>query len=88
MIIDIIIKIYSWIVSTLVFILPDWSIYPQTFLDGIKFFADQMAVFDIILPIHELFIALTWFIGFEVFYYTAKLVIKLHSLIRGNHIDI
>lgn len=88
MIIDILIQIYSWIIGVLVFVLPAWSIYPQVFLDGLTFFTGSMAKLNVIFPISEIFQAIIFLIQFEVIYYTAKLVIIVLKLIRGNDVEI
>lgn len=83
MITTIFILTLSYFINAICFILPTWQIWPAAFLTGLNYFFSQIAQFNFIFPIDTLFIALRFYISFEVAYFTAKLIMKIFNYFRG-----
>ena len=84
MIANLFIYLATIMVKTIAIILPEWQIWPQTFLDALSYFFTEIAKWNYIFPIDSLFAVLTFVIGFEVAYFTAKLVLKVFNYFRGT----
>ena len=84
MVTDILITTFTWILNGIVFILPQWTIYPQAFTDGLQYFFTSLVKFNFFFPIDTLLTALIFFVHFEVLYYTAKLIMGGISMLRGS----
>lgn len=84
MIIDILIKILSSFFSLIHYILPNWQIWPDVVLNSLRVFASSLARFDFIFPIKSLFDAIIFYIGFEISYYTVKLIVSTVGFFRGS----
>lgn len=85
MIIDVLFYIIGYLVQILVYILPDWSFYPQTFLDGIAFFGQKIATLNFfIFDIPQIMIILTTVLSFESFYYLVRRLVSVVNFFRGS----
>ena len=62
---------------------PD-GVWPDVFLNGIHSFVSALASFNFIFPVDQLFLAIQFFIGFEVLMYTAKMIISIVGFFRGT----
>lgn len=84
MIIDIFFVILNWFLSVITYILPVFSIYPQNVLDGFTYFVDCLYKVNFILPIFDILTAILFLINFEIYYYTAKILISIINFFRGT----
>lgn len=84
MITTLLLLIITYFMNFLCFILPTWQIWPQSLLDGLTYFFQQLAVFNFIFPVDTLFTVLIFILNFEILYFTAKLTMKLFNYIRGT----
>lgn len=81
---DLFITIFQGIIDFLVWVLPEWSIYPQAFTDGLQYFFTSLGKFNFILPMDTFLAVISFLVNFEVGYYTAKLIIKAVNFLRGS----
>lgn len=84
MIIDIVLYLIGYLLNFISIILPTWTIWPQTLLDGFSYFASAFARLNFLLPINTLFNCLSFLIGFEATYLSVKLTMKLFNFLRGT----
>jgi hypothetical protein len=86
---DLIFFIFTKMIEAVSFILPAFSLWPQTLIDGIGYFFASLMKFNIFFPIGTGIDALVFFLDFSAVYLTAKLSIKVVSFMRGsNALDI
>ena len=84
MITSILISIFTWLLSILLYFLPNWSPYPQALTDGIQYFFSSFSKLNFIFPIDSLYNALILIIQFEVLYYSVKLFLSILHFFRGS----
>jgi len=84
MIIDIMLYIIAYFFGVLLFVLPKWIIWPQAVTDGFTYFAGVFARLNFILPVDTFFNCLSFLIGFEAAYLTAKIIVKTFNYVRGT----
>lgn len=61
----------------------NWSVWPDSFLNGLTYFFQQLMVFNFLFPVDTLFDVIKFIITFEVMYLGVKLLLKLFNFIRG-----
>jgi hypothetical protein len=76
--------ILSLFLGNIVIILPTWTLWPNSLLTGITYFASSMAKLNFIFPIDSLFSVILFIINFEVLYFLAKLIMKIFNYVRGT----
>lgn len=88
MIVDILIITFSAILSVVTGIAPTWQIWPDIVLHWIKIFTFSLMKLNIFIPVGgetlSLFSALTFFIDFQVLFFSFLLFWKLISWFRGT----
>ena len=84
MVTDILLTILNWFISALVYLLPTWSIWPNGVINALNYFAQQVMIFNFILPIDTLFQILSFLINFFVILVTAKIITMFINYIRGS----
>lgn len=87
MITSLILYLLSFILSILgalrFFISQDFSVWPDSVLNGITYFLSLLMNWDFLLNTTELLTAIKWLVGFEVIYLGVKLALKIINWIRG-----
>jgi hypothetical protein len=78
-----ILYLFALIIKAIAAILPVWSLWPASLLDGINYFFQNLASFNFIFPIDALFSVIIFLIQFEALYFTAKLIMKVFNFFRG-----
>lgn len=84
MIADIFLFVLGQIIHFIAGLLPTWSLWPQSLLDGLTYFAGAIGHLNFLLPIDSLFTVILFMVNFEVYYLGAKLLMKLANYIRGT----
>lgn len=84
MITDIIIRIFDWLLRLIIWKLPVWTPYPAEFKNGLNYFISSFKELNFIIPVDTILSAGLIFIGFEVIYYGAKLIIMIINFFRGS----
>lgn len=84
MIFDLIFYLLGYFFSVIAIVMPKWSIWPQAVIDGFTYFAGIFAKLNFILPVDTFFACLSFLIGFEAAYLSAKLIIKTFNYVRGT----
>jgi len=84
MITDLFLYLITLFINLMVFILPTWTLWPDSLLTGLTYFFTQLAVFNFIFPVDTLFTVILFIINFEVYYLSAKLIMKLFNYLRGT----
>jgi hypothetical protein len=84
MIVDLLIYVFSLMIDTIVLILPTWTVWPQSLLDGLNYLAQSMAKFNFILPVDTFFACVQFFILFETLYLTTKILLKFFGFVRKS----
>lgn len=83
MIADIFLIIVGWLLQVIIFLLPKWSIWPQTLIDGLTWFFTSLMNLNIVFPVDTLLLCISTFIIFQVYYLQAKIILKIFNYIRG-----
>lgn len=81
---DLFFYIISIMIKLAVFVLPSFTVWPQTLIDGLTYIFNALAKFNFILPVDTFFSALLFFIHFNALYLGAKLSLKLINFVRGT----
>lgn len=84
MIISLLLYCVSIIISAIIFLLPEWSIWPTDLLTGLTYFFSSIAKFNFIFPVDTLFTVILFLVNFEVLYFTTKLIMKIFNYLRGT----
>lgn len=84
MITTLFLTLVNLILSLLITILPEWTVWPATLTTGLNYLFGQLATFNFLFPVDTLFTVLLFIINFEVLYLTAKLATKLINFLRGS----
>jgi hypothetical protein len=84
MIADILFTIIGWILGTLAFLLPTWTLWPTVVLDSLTYMAQSMAKLNFIFPIDTLFTILSFLINYFVLYAIAKIIVMGINFFRGS----
>ena len=84
MIITLLLYLITAFLTTIVWLLPTWTLWPDTLLDGLTYFFTAIAKFNFIFPIDSLFAVILFIVNFEVLYLTVKLIMKIFNYARGT----
>ena len=84
MITIIFLKILTGFISVISSVLPGWTVWPQQFLDGLNYLFSNLATFNFLFPVSDIFSILLFFINFEVLYFTSKIIMKTFNFFRGT----
>jgi hypothetical protein len=68
----------------IIFLLPTWTLWPNSVLNAFQMFATDMAKLNFIFPIDTFFTCIVFFINFEIFYFGAKIITKIFNFLRGT----
>lgn len=75
--------------SLLVGLLPTWTLWPADLTTSLNYFFSVLAKLNFLFPVDTLFAVILFVIGFEILYFTAKIVLKIINFFRGaSGIDI
>ena len=69
--------------TLLIHLLPDWTLWPDDLATSFNYFFSLLAKLNFLFPIDVLFDVILFVIGFEVLYFTAKIVLKVINFFRG-----
>lgn len=83
MIFDILLSMFSVLISFFAMLLPNWGI-PADVLEGVRYFFQYAFVIDGILPVTTIFICVSTILVFESFILISKLIGGIISIIRGG----
>ena len=81
---DLFFNILTMLFNAVAFVLPTFTVWPQTLLDGLTYIFQSFAKFNFILPVDTFFQALLFFIHFSALYLGAKLSLKAINFMRGT----
>jgi hypothetical protein len=84
MIADIFLYIIGQLIHFVAGILPTWTVWPASLLDGLSYFCSSMAKLNFLIPIDSIFAVILFMVNFEVAWLGAKLLLKLANYIRGT----
>lgn len=71
------------LMGALGFLLPHYSIWPQSFLDGITYLLNSLVIINFIFPIDAIFYGGSIFMTFLGLYYGARLLTSIFNFFRG-----
>jgi len=84
MIVDLFLYLLGQLIHFVAYLLPTWSVWPATLLDGLSYFFSALANFNFLVPVDSLFTVILFIINFEVAWFGAKLLMKLFNFLRGT----
>jgi len=84
MIISILLYLLSLFIDLMTAILPTWTVWPASLIQGLEYFCSSLAKLNFILPIDSLFAVILFLVNFFVLYLTAKLIMKVFNFFRGS----
>lgn len=88
MILDIVLTIFSFIINTigsiLKFISGDFSLWPDSVLNGLTYVCETLMKLNIFFPIDTLLQAIKYLFGFFSLWVVARLVIMIFNFFRGS----
>jgi hypothetical protein len=85
MILDIALYVIGQFISWVALLLPAFSIYPDSLLNGLQFFGEKISSLDFfIFDIPKLFGILIFIIQFEIYYFTALKIVSIINFFRGG----
>lgn len=83
MILTLLFYILTIFLTLITAILPTWELWPADLTNSLTFYLSTLGKFNFLLPIDTLFTIISFYIGFEVLYFTSKIVMKIFNYFRG-----
>jgi hypothetical protein len=83
MLTDIIIYFVGGLISFFADVLPVFSIWPDSLIEGIEYIGNSFQSLNFFLPMYELSIAIVFVFSFFIFYYLERLIVMILNYIRG-----
>ena len=77
--------IIGFFLTTLVFVLPEWQLWPEKVFDGFEYFINTlMSLNNILIVVPDIFQATVFFLRFLFWFGTFLIVRKIFNYIRGT----
>lgn len=83
MIIELLLKIWIFILQVIVWFLPDWQL-PQNFMEAFGNTFSYLEGFNTFFPVHTILTCFSWLIKFELTILSIKLISSMLSYFRGG----
>ena len=84
MIFTIIFSIIGGLLGVLSYLLPAFTLYPESFKEGCKYAGSALMKFNFIFAISDFMAAVVFLIQFEIAYFTVHIILSIIHTIRGN----